>query len=128
MSSNGSDPQSQKPLAEDLKRWARVPQPSQTLVTESEFTPEEARQPRPLSGHPVIKIALVSGLTLPIFVLAGTMMNANRPTPQVATSPSISSSPNTTDETSDAKTIAAQREALGQTQANYALKEQQDRL
>ncbi len=128
MSSNGSDPQSQKPPTEDLKRWARVPQPSQSLVTESEFTPEKARQPRPLSGHPVIKIALVSGLTLPIFALAGTMMNANRPTPQAATSPNVPPSPNATDETSDAKTIAAQREALGQTQANYALKEQQDRL
>ena len=128
MSSNGSDPQAQRPSSEDLKRWARVPQPSQSLVSESEFTPEEARQPRPLSGHPVIKIALVSGLTLPIFALAGVMMNANRPASQVATPPSTSPSPNAANETSDAKTIAAQREALGQTQANYALKEQQDRL
>ncbi len=128
MSSNGSDPQSQKLSSEDLKRWARVPQPSQSLVTENEFTPEKARHPRPLSGHPVIKIALVSGLTLPIFALAGTMMNANRPTPQAATSPNVPPSPNATNETSDAKTIVAQREALGQTQANYALKEQQDRL
>lgn len=128
MNSNGNNQQSQNPTSEELKQWARVPQQPQPLVTESEFTPDEATKPRPLSGHPAIKIALVSDMTLPIFVVAGLMMNANRPTAQVTIQPSISPSPNSTAENSDAKTIAAQREALGQTQANYALKEQQDRL
>jgi hypothetical protein len=127
MTSNGND-SSKKPTTDELKQWARAHQTNQLLMPESEFTPEEASQPRPISGHPLVKIALVGGLTLPIFVVAGLMMNANRPNTPISTQPLTPPSSSNKNGNSDAKTIADQREALGQTQANYALKEQQDRL
>lgn len=130
MSTNGNHNESTKPSADELRRWAKAPdQPQQPLITESEFTPEEAKQPRPLSGNPVIKIALVAGMMLPIFTVAGLVLNGNHPSqsPKEATQtgkPDTANAP----ENSDAETAAKQREELGHTQAELAISNQTQAL
>jgi len=128
MSTNGNG--SAKPTAEELKRLAKAPsQPQQPLITESEFTPEEARTPRPISGNPVLKITLVAGLLLPVFGVAGLLLNGNHPSrPQKETIQAKSSGSENVPENSDAATISKQREQLGQTQAELAIAQQRQAL
>lgn len=128
MSSNGNG--SAKPTADELKRLAKAPsQPQQPLITESEFTPEEARTPRPISGNPVLKITLVAGLLLPVFGVAGLLLNSNHPSqPQKETTQAKSSESESVPENSDAATVAKQREELGQTQAELAIAQQRQAL
>lgn len=130
MSTNGNHNESTKPSANELRRWAKAPeQPQQPLITESEFTPEEAKQPRPLSGNPVIKIVLVAGMMLPIFTVAGLLLNGNHPSqsPKDATQTKKTDTANAP-ENSDAETVAKQREELGHTQAELAIANQTQAL
>lgn len=128
MSTNGNG--SEKPTVDELKRWAKAPsQPQQLLITESEFTPEEARTPRPISGHPVLKITLVAGLLLPVFGIAGLLLNGNHPSQsQKEATQAKSSKPENPPENSDAAMVAKQREELGRTQAEFAIAQQAQAL
>lgn len=129
MNTNGNH-ETQKPTTDELKRWAKAPvQPQQPLITESEFTPEEAKQPRPLSGNPVIKIALVAGMMLPIFAVAGLLLNANHPSqPQKEATQTANSQTANAPTNSDAETAVKQREELGHTQAELAIANQTQAL
>lgn len=128
MTMNGHHNETAKPTSDELRRWAKAPeQPQQPLITESEFTPEEAKQPRPLSGNPVIKIALVAGMMLPIFAVAGLLLNANHPS-QAPKEVAQSAKSNNDSETSDVGTAAKQREELGHTQAELAIANQSQAL
>lgn len=130
MSTNGNHNETTQPSADELRRWAKAPeQANQPLITQSEFTPEEAKQPRPLSGNPVIKIALVAGMMLPIFTVAGLLLNANHPSqaPKEATQ-SAKSDTASAPENSNAETVAKQREELGHTQAELAIANQTQAL
>jgi hypothetical protein len=130
MSTNGHHNETTKPTSDELRRWAKAPeQVNQPLITESEFMPEEAKQPRPLSGNPVIKIALVAGMMLPIFTVAGLLLNASHPSqsPREATQ-SVNSKTGDSPENSEAETAAKQREELGHTQAELAIANQTQAL
>lgn len=116
----------ESPTPEELRNLARVPQPQQTFLTDEEFDPELAHQPRAISGHPVVKLAVVAGSLLPIFVFAGMFLGSKRSTQdgnqtnQAAVSPSPSP-------TMD-KPQTDQREKLGQAEAQLALEKQRIEL
>ncbi len=116
----------ESPTPEELRNLARVPQPQQTFLTDEEFDPELAHQPRAISGHPVVKLVVVAGSLLPIFVFAGMFLGSKRSTQdgnqtnQAAVSPSPSP-------TMD-KPQTDQREKLGQVEAQLALEKQRIEL
>ncbi|MBD1847440.1 hypothetical protein H6F89_29380 [Cyanobacteria bacterium FACHB-63] len=113
------------PTPEELRNLARAPQVDQPLLNEREFDPEEARQPRPLSSHPIVKLSIVGGCLLPIFLFAGIFLGSRQgihnqnPQPTASTPPSASPLP---------EAQVNQREKLGQTQAQLALEKQRIEL
>lgn len=113
------------PTPEELRNLARAPQIDQPLLNEREFDPEVARQPRPISGHPIVKLAIVGGSLLPIFLFAGLFLGSRQGTrnqnaqPTASTLPSASPSP---------EAQVNQREKLGQTEAQLALEKQRIEL
>lgn len=130
MTMNGNHNETTNPSADELRRWAKAPeQPQQPLITESEFKPEEAKQPRPLSGNPVIKITLVAGMMLPIFTVAGLLLNGNHPSQSSKeASQTVKSDTANAPENPDIQTAAKQREELGHTQAELAIANQTQAL
>jgi hypothetical protein len=62
------------PTTEDLRNLTGAPSTPQSLVTEQEFSVEEARSPRPIWTKPVPKFAVAGILLTPVFILAASFL------------------------------------------------------
>lgn len=129
MNGNGNGHQPAQPTKEQLRELARAPQAQSPLVTAHEFNLEDAQQPRPLSGNPYIKVGLIFGATLPIFMVAGLFLSSQSSRKKEVINPAISRAPTMpASETSPSSLVQEQREELGRAQANEALYNQRAAL
>ena len=62
------------PTTDDLRNITGAPATKQPLITEQEFSVEEARSPRPIWTKPVPKLAVAGILLTPVFILAASFL------------------------------------------------------
>jgi hypothetical protein len=62
------------PTTDDLRNLTGVPSTQQPLITEQEFSIEEAKSPRPVWTKPLPKLAVAGILLTPVFILAASFL------------------------------------------------------